>query len=193
MVIHTAVMGPWLERVGRGRGVVHAQQMGVASLFSLFSYIDRHAGRTAPSESVDMLQYGTRLFRRNVCQGDGELLHAALVVPLRICCLPRYPGAARRVLGRATLLAVLLATAERLYQCALLRHNFHAFLTSCMLRPTNHQFHECWWDSLIIDLLGANILGMVLGLYTLRFLETRTFDWNSKEGSHKLARSVVRE
>ncbi|CAM9411371.1 unnamed protein product [Scytosiphon promiscuus] len=52
------------------------------------------------------------------------------------------------------------------------------------------QFHECWWDSLIIDLLGANILGMVFGHYTLRFLETRTFDWNSKEGSHKLARSV---
>ncbi|CAN0456284.1 unnamed protein product, partial [Scytosiphon promiscuus] len=47
------------------------------------------------------------------------------------------------------------------------------------------QFHECWWDSLIIDLLGANILGMVFGHYTLRFLETRNFDWNSKEGSHK--------
>ncbi|CAN0420692.1 unnamed protein product, partial [Ectocarpus sp. 13 AM-2016] len=42
------------------------------------------------------------------------------------------------------------------------------------------QFHECWWDSLIIDLLGANVLGMTLGLYTLRFLETRTYDWNSK-------------
>ena len=53
------------------------------------------------------------------------------------------------------------------------------------------QFHECWWDSLIIDLLGANVLGMTLGYYTLRFLETRTFDWNSREGSHKLARSFV--
>ncbi|CAM9709051.1 unnamed protein product, partial [Hapterophycus canaliculatus] len=52
------------------------------------------------------------------------------------------------------------------------------------------QFHECWWDSLVIDLMGANVLGMILGLYTLRFLETRTFNWNSKEGSHKLARSV---
>ncbi|CAM9177365.1 unnamed protein product [Pylaiella littoralis] len=52
------------------------------------------------------------------------------------------------------------------------------------------QFHECWWDSLIIDLLGANLLGMTLGLYTLRFLETRTFDWNSKEGSHKIAKSL---
>lgn len=54
------------------------------------------------------------------------------------------------------------------------------------------QFHECWWDSLIIDLLGANVLGMTLGLYTLRFLETRTYDWNSKEKSYELARSLVR-
>eukprot|EP00752_Nemacystus_decipiens_P016278 g14557.t1 len=52
------------------------------------------------------------------------------------------------------------------------------------------QFHECWWDSLIIDLLGANVLGMTLGYYTLRFLETRTFDWNSREGSHRLPRSL---
>ena len=53
------------------------------------------------------------------------------------------------------------------------------------------QFHECWWDSLIIDLLGANLLGMVLGLYTLRFLETRTFDWSQKDGSGRLASSLV--
>ncbi|CAN0152971.1 unnamed protein product [Ascophyllum nodosum] len=52
------------------------------------------------------------------------------------------------------------------------------------------QFHECWWDSLIIDLLGANLLGMVLGLYTLRFLETRTFDWSQKDGSGRLASSL---
>ncbi|CAN0068170.1 unnamed protein product, partial [Laminaria digitata] len=52
------------------------------------------------------------------------------------------------------------------------------------------QFHECWWDSLIIDLLGANLIGMTLGLYTLRFLETNTFDWNSKERSTKFAKSL---
>lgn len=60
-------------------------------------------------------------------------------------------------------------------------------------RSTSSQFHECWWDSLIIDLFGANLIGMVLGLYTLRFLETRTFDWNRTDGStRKLARSLVR-
>lgn len=58
---------------------------------------------------------------------------------------------------------------------------------------SSFQFHECWWDSLIIDMLGANVMGMILGLYTLRFLETRTFDWNQRDGSTKLARSLVSE
>ncbi|CAM9573204.1 unnamed protein product [Chrysoparadoxa australica] len=40
------------------------------------------------------------------------------------------------------------------------------------------QFHECWWDSLLIDLLGANQLGMLMGLLTLRFFENTKFDWN---------------
>lgn len=40
-------------------------------------------------------------------------------------------------------------------------------------------------------MLGANVMGMVLGLYTLRFLETRTFNWNQRDGSTKLARSLV--
>lgn len=70
--------------------------------------------------------------------------------------------------------------------------SFAFFSVSLSLPPFHFtQFHECWWDSLIIDLLGANVLGMTLGLYTLRFLETRTFDWNSREASHKLPRSLV--
>lgn len=44
---------------------------------------------------------------------------------------------------------------------------------------------------MIIDLLGANLLGMTLGLYTLRFLETRTYDWNRQEESRKLTGSLV--
>jgi Phosphatidyl serine synthase len=35
------------------------------------------------------------------------------------------------------------------------------------------QFKECWWDSLLIDVLGANLIGMGLGLATLRFLENK--------------------
>ncbi len=66
-------------------------------------------------------------------------------------------------------------------------------LVSFCLIPSKIQFHECWWDSVIIDLLGANILGMTLGYYTLRFLETRTFNWNSREGSEKLPKSLVSE
>lgn len=65
------------------------------------------------------------------------------------------------------------------------------FSTAPPVLSSSFQFHECWWDSLIIDMLGANVMGMVLGLYTLRFLETRTFDWNQRDGSTKLARSLV--
>eukprot|EP00953_Heterococcus_sp_UTEX-ZZ885_P000736 916-Heterococcus_DN1.PRE.1 len=39
------------------------------------------------------------------------------------------------------------------------------------------QFKECWWDSLLIDVLGANLIGMGLGLATLRFLENKGYDW----------------
>jgi Phosphatidyl serine synthase len=35
------------------------------------------------------------------------------------------------------------------------------------------QFKECWWDSLLVDVLGANLIGMALGLTTLRFLENK--------------------
>jgi Phosphatidyl serine synthase len=37
------------------------------------------------------------------------------------------------------------------------------------------QFKECWWDSLLIDVLGANLIGMGLGLATLRFLENKVY------------------
>lgn len=29
-------------------------------------------------------------------------------------------------------------------------------------------FEECWWDSLILDLFGCNLLGMVIGDYFLK-------------------------
>lgn len=43
------------------------------------------------------------------------------------------------------------------------------------------QFKECWWDALIIDLLGANLIGMLLGLLTLRFLESKGYDWKGAD------------
>jgi phosphatidylserine synthase 2 len=42
------------------------------------------------------------------------------------------------------------------------------------------EFNECWWDSVFMDVLGANMLGMVLGHYTLRFLSCKNYDWEQR-------------
>ncbi|KDO26015.1 hypothetical protein SPRG_08668 [Saprolegnia parasitica CBS 223.65] len=43
-------------------------------------------------------------------------------------------------------------------------------------------FQECWWDSLFMDLFGANFIGMCLGRLTLKYLETKEYDWSGKKG-----------
>lgn len=39
-------------------------------------------------------------------------------------------------------------------------------------------FHECWWDHVIIDVLGCNLLGMICGYYTLKLFELKPFNWS---------------
>ncbi|CAI5737729.1 unnamed protein product [Hyaloperonospora brassicae] len=43
-------------------------------------------------------------------------------------------------------------------------------------------FQECWWDSLLLDMLGANLLGMCLGRVTLWLLESKEYDWSGRRG-----------
>ncbi|CAI5702550.1 unnamed protein product [Peronospora effusa] len=43
-------------------------------------------------------------------------------------------------------------------------------------------FQECWWDSLLLDMLGANMLGMCLGRVTLWLLESKEYDWSGRRG-----------
>jgi len=38
-------------------------------------------------------------------------------------------------------------------------------------------FSECWWDHWILDVLICNGGGTVLGLYTLRYLSMKTYNW----------------
>lgn len=40
-------------------------------------------------------------------------------------------------------------------------------------------FKECWWDSIIMDILIANALGIELGLYLGYFLEMKKYKWTS--------------
>lgn len=39
------------------------------------------------------------------------------------------------------------------------------------------EFQECWWDSIFMDALGANLIGMYLGKLTLDRLTCRFFVW----------------
>jgi len=39
------------------------------------------------------------------------------------------------------------------------------------------EFEECWWDSVFMDVLGANMIGMILGRWTLHYLSCRDYDW----------------
>ncbi len=38
-------------------------------------------------------------------------------------------------------------------------------------------FSECWWDHWILDVIVCNGGGTVIGLYTLRYLSIKTYDW----------------
>ncbi len=38
-------------------------------------------------------------------------------------------------------------------------------------------FSECWWDHWILDVIVCNGGGTVLGLYTLRYLSIKTYNW----------------
>ena len=38
-------------------------------------------------------------------------------------------------------------------------------------------FNECWWDHLILDLFGANMVGIVIGMQLVKFLKSREYDW----------------
>ncbi len=45
-------------------------------------------------------------------------------------------------------------------------------------------FSECWWDSLLLDLLGCNLLGILLGNYIIKKFKMQKYDWLC-EGSGK--------
>lgn len=55
------------------------------------------------------------------------------------------------------------------------------------LRHWLPNFHECWWDHLLLDLFGCNLLGILLGNYLLRRLGLRGFHWFFEPTEHSEA------
>ncbi|KAF4678274.1 hypothetical protein FOL47_000001 [Perkinsus chesapeaki] len=43
-------------------------------------------------------------------------------------------------------------------------------------------FYECWWDSLLLDVLGCNALGIWLGMKVVRKLGLEEYDWGFPRG-----------
>jgi phosphatidylserine synthase 2 len=41
-------------------------------------------------------------------------------------------------------------------------------------------FNECWWDYLILDVFGCNLVGMLLGAYTMKLVKMDGFSWVTK-------------
>ena len=46
-------------------------------------------------------------------------------------------------------------------------------------------FAECWWDSLILDILLCNSIGIYLGHLTCKYLEMKSFTWFGHEDKKK--------
>jgi len=38
-------------------------------------------------------------------------------------------------------------------------------------------FYECWWDSLLLDLFGCNLLGIIAGNMILKYMAVSKIDW----------------
>lgn len=48
-------------------------------------------------------------------------------------------------------------------------------------------FRECWWDHLLLDIFGCNLIGMLIGFYTIRKFKMRKLHW-FMEPSEKTAK-----
>ena len=38
-------------------------------------------------------------------------------------------------------------------------------------------FYECWWDHLFLDLFGCNLIGIILGHYTIKYFGSSRLRW----------------
>ncbi|XP_047145057.1 phosphatidylserine synthase isoform X1 [Hydra vulgaris] len=83
----------------------------------------------------------------------------------------------------------------------MLRHAGLLWLLSIMWEVTEiafahllKNFQECWWDSILLDILICNGLGIHFGLYVCKKLEMRKYHWESIkdiQGTSKRIRRAV--
>lgn len=51
-------------------------------------------------------------------------------------------------------------------------------------------FRECWWDHLVLDVLGCNLLGMLIGFYAMRVFKMRQLYWFMEPSSETRNMSI---
>ncbi|EGG20962.1 phosphatidylserine synthase [Cavenderia fasciculata] len=51
-------------------------------------------------------------------------------------------------------------------------------------------FHECWWDHVILDILVCNALGILMGVLTIKYLKMKEYNWTGAEKKAE-KRSIV--
>ncbi|KMZ79609.1 hypothetical protein PVIIG_00883 [Plasmodium vivax India VII] len=58
--------------------------------------------------------------------------------------------------------------------------NFNSVLFELIELKFQHilpNFYECWWDHIILDVLGCNLAGILIGLLVLKWLNFPLFPW----------------
>ena len=46
------------------------------------------------------------------------------------------------------------------------------------LRNTLNNFKECWWDQIVIDIFGCNLLGIIVGFYVIDRFQLDRYRWS---------------
>jgi len=59
-------------------------------------------------------------------------------------------------------------------------------LIELSLKSIRPNFAECWWDSLILDILLANTLGIFVGMKLIRVCRSMEYDWLGRKGKKSI-------
>lgn len=58
-------------------------------------------------------------------------------------------------------------------------------LLEVMWRHYLPNFYECWWDHAILDVMGMNLLGIMLGWWVIKKYHLQRLKWSLREGPLK--------
>jgi phosphatidylserine synthase 2 len=59
-------------------------------------------------------------------------------------------------------------------------------LIELSLKNIRPNFAECWWDSVILDVLVANTLGIYIGMKIVQWIGTLKYDWLGRENTNSV-------